>query len=122
MTNIASNWVATVRWLQSKHPESVTEHTRGLIGQRLQYRQLLVPSPTFWANKPMALHLSTLIRGDFKPANLFFAEKDDSSGVENRLPSRWRLWTFNIRELASDQKTWRTSYFPMLEDTTSTMK
>jgi hypothetical protein len=67
MTNIASNWIATVRWIQSKHPESMTEHTKGL-GQRIQAAS--GPIANFLGQQAHGLK-STLIHGDFKAANLF---------------------------------------------------
>jgi hypothetical protein len=82
MTNIASNWIATVRWIQSKHPESMTEHTKGL-GQQIQAPS--GPIANFLGQQAHGLK-STLIHGDFKAANLSFAG-DDTNGEESSAKS-----------------------------------
>ena len=80
--HIASNWVQTVRWLESKHPEVLTHRTKS-IGQRIE--ALAGPLLKFFSEQTRGDY-GTLIHGDYKAANLFLqaepiAEEDAGSVV-----------------------------------------
>jgi len=66
-SKVAQNWQSTVRWIESKHPEASTPHTKGL-GQRMQLAASAIEDYL------MTQSSNTMIHGDYKAANLFFSD------------------------------------------------
>ena len=76
---VASQWSQTVRWAQSRRPDVITTATAGL-GRRIAAASGAVAS--YLANEARGAR-GTLIHGDFKAANLFFAAVDGEGREES---------------------------------------
>ena len=79
---ISAQWSQTVRWLQTHHPELVSEEVKG-IGKRIQ--ALAGPLDRFLSMESAGPR-GTMTHGDYKAANLFLSESradDNSLGAES---------------------------------------
>ena len=72
---ISSQWSQTVRWLQTNHPELVSEEVKG-IGKRIQALAGLLDR--FLSTESVGPR-GTMIHGDYKAANLFLSDSSDGN-------------------------------------------
>lgn len=71
---VAQQWSQSVRWLENKFPVAISSHTRGL-GKRLE----AAAGPIAEFLTLQSSKMGTLIHGDFKAANMFFATDEGDS-------------------------------------------
>ena len=79
---ISAQWTQTVKWLQTHHPELVSEEVKA-IGKRIQ--ALAGPLDRFLSMESTGPR-GTMTHGDYKAANLFLSESradDDMLGAES---------------------------------------
>ena len=78
---ITTNWSQNLRWLQSNHPDWLSDKTKGL-GKRIQ--NISEPLNKFLLSESVG-HRGTLLHGDYKAANLFFTDELRNGSVHDAL-------------------------------------
>lgn len=77
-SGLAQQWTQTVRWFEMKHPSLINSHIRGL-GKRLE----TAAGPIGEVLTLQSSKIGTIIHGDLKAANLFFANVHEDDGPES---------------------------------------